>query len=148
MLELLKQDKHIDLIIPRGGYELIRFVSENSVIPVIKHDAGICHLYIDKAADLGMAEAIAINSKIQRPGVCNALETLLVHEKIAGEFLPGLVKKFKEAGVEIRGCKKTVAIAPDVVAAKDEDWGAEYLDLILAVKVVKSFEEATDHIDH
>ena len=148
VLELLKQDKYIDLIIPRGGYELIRFVSENSVIPVIKHDAGVCHLYIDKAADFAMAEAIAINSKVQRPSACNALETLLVHEDIAKELLPSLIKKFKDAGVEIRGCKKTAAIAPDVVPAKEEDWGAEYLDLILAVKVMANFEEATDHIDH
>ena len=123
VLELLKQDKHIDLIIPRGGYELIRFVSENSVIPVIKHDAGVCHLYIDKAADFAMAEAIAINSKVQRPSACNALETLLVHEDIAKELLPGLIEKFKDAGVEIRGCKKTAAIAPDVCGRKRRGLG-------------------------
>lgn len=147
VLALLKMDKYIDLIIPRGGYELIRFVSENSVIPVIKHDAGLCHVYVDSAADIDMATAITLNAKVQRPSVCNALETLLVHDKVAARFLPDVVKKLIEAGVEVRGCEKTVAIAPGVKPATEDDWSAEYLDLILAIKVVENYDEAVGHID-
>lgn len=143
---MLKLDKYIDIIIPRGGYELIRFVTENSIIPVIKHDKGVCHVYIDASADIDMAEEIAFNSKVQRPGVCNAAETLLVHKDIAEKFLPGMIKRFDKAGVEIRGCDKTRGLAPEAVEASEADWHEEYLDLILAVKVVDSVEEAVRHI--
>lgn len=147
--ELLKLDKYIDVIIPRGGYELIRFVSETSVIPVIKHDKGVCHVYVDKDADIKMAEDISFNSKVQRPGVCNAVETLLVHEDISAKFLPGMITKFIEAGVEIRGCEKTCAIVPGLASATSADWDEEYHDLVLSVRVVKDFDEAIDHLaDH
>jgi len=143
---MLKMDKYIDIIIPRGGYELIRFVTENSVIPVIKHDKGVCHVYIDAGADIKMAGEIAFNSKVQRPGVCNAAETMLVHKSIAEKFLPGMVKRLREAGVEVRGCDKTRKLAPDTVEATPDDWDKEYLDLILSVKVVDSMDEAMSHI--
>ncbi len=143
---LLKMDKYIDIIIPRGGYELIRFVTENSVIPVIKHDKGVCHVYIDRQADLDMAWEIAFNSKVQRPGVCNAMETLLVHKDIAARFLPTMIRRFGEAGVEIRGCEQTREIAREVSLATNKDWDEEYLDLIVAIKVVDSVEGAMDHI--
>ncbi len=137
VLEMLKLEDYIDLIIPRGGEGLIRFVSENSRIPVIKHYKGVCHIFVDESADLEMAKKISFNAKVQRPGVCNAMETLLVHEKIAGAFLPSIVKTLEEAGVEIRGCRRTREIIPHIKEAAEEDWYAEYLDLILSVKVVK-----------
>ena len=143
---LLAQDEYVDLIIPRGGEGLIRFVAENSKIPVLKHYKGVCHVYVDENADLGMAEKVSYNAKVQRPGVCNAMETLLVHEAVAESFLPPMAKRFKEAGVELRGCPRTCEIVPEAKKASDEDWAAEYLDLILAVKVVASMEEAMDHI--
>jgi len=143
---LLAQEEHVDLIIPRGGEGLIRFVVENSKIPVLKHYKGVCHVYADKDADLGMAEEISYNAKVQRPGVCNAMETLLVHEAVAESFLPPMAKRFTEAGVELRGCPKTCNIVPEAKKAAEEDWPTEYLDLILAVKVVASMEEAMEHI--
>ncbi len=143
---LLAQEKYIDLIIPRGGEGLIRFVVDNAKIPVLKHYKGVCHVYVDEDADLGMAEEISFNAKAQRAGVCNAMETLLVHEGVAASFLPPMAKRFTEAGVELRGCPKTRDIVPDAREAKEEDWPMEYLDLILAVKVVSSMEEAMDHI--
>ncbi len=143
---LLAQDEYVDLIIPRGGEGLIRFVVENSRIPVLKHYKGVCHVYVDEDADLDMAENISYNAKVQRPGVCNAMETLLVHEAVAESFLPPMAKLFREAGVDLRGCPKTCQIVPEANIATDEDWPAEYLDLILAVKIVASMEEATDHI--
>lgn len=143
---LLAQDEYVDLIIPRGGEGLIRFVVENSRIPVLKHYKGVCHVYVDEDADLGMAEKVSYNAKVQRPGVCNAMETLLVHEAVAESFLLPMAKRFKEAGVELRGCPRTCEIVPEAKKASDEDWATEYLDLILAVKVVASMEEATDHI--
>ena len=143
---LLAQDEYVDLIIPRGGEGLIRFVVENSKIPVLKHYKGVCHVYVDEGTDLGMAEKISYNAKVQRPGVCNAMETLLVHEAVAGSFLPKMAERFREARVELRGCPKTCEIVPEAKKASDEDWAAEYLDLILAVKVVASMEEAMDHI--
>ena len=146
VLEMLKLDELIDVIIPRGGEGLIRFVVENSKVPVIKHYKGVCHVFIDETADMEMAEAIALNAKVQRPGVCNAMETLLVHEGAAAEFLPRVHKKFTEAGVELRGCEKTRKILTDIVEATEEDWGAEFLDLILAVRVVKDVTEAIEHI--
>jgi glutamate-5-semialdehyde dehydrogenase len=143
---LLAQEEYVDLIIPRGGEGLIRFVAENSKIPVLKHYKGVCHVYVDEDADLGMAEKVSYNAKVQRPGVCNAMETLLVHEAVAGSFLLPMAKRFKEAGVELRGCPRTCEIVPEAKEASEEDWPAEYLDLILAVKVVASMEEAMDHI--
>jgi glutamate-5-semialdehyde dehydrogenase len=144
---LLKQDRYIDLIIPRGGEGLIRTVIEQSTIPVIKHDKGVCHIYVDDAADLEMAEAVCFNAKVQRPGTCNAMETLLVHRKIAPTFLPLMVSKLQRAGVEIRGCERTQAIVPRIKPATEADWSAEYLDLILAVRVVDDMEAAIEHME-
>ncbi len=144
--ELLKLEDYIDLIIPRGGEGLIRFVSENSRIPVIKHYKGVCHTYVDAAADLNMAEEICMNAKVQRPGVCNAMETLLIHRDVAARFLPQISTVMRAAGVELRGCEACREIVPDMVAATAEDWGAEYLDLILAVRIVDDYEAAREHI--
>ncbi|HJP19045.1 MAG: glutamate-5-semialdehyde dehydrogenase [Nitrospinota bacterium] len=144
--ELLKMDEYIDLIIPRGGHALIRTVVENSSIPVIKHDKGLCHVYIDSKADLKMGEEIAFNAKTQRPSVCNAMETLLVHKDVAEKFLPSMISRFIKAGVEIRGCAKTKKIAGDIKEASTDDWDTEYLDLILSIKVVESLDAAIDHI--
>jgi glutamate-5-semialdehyde dehydrogenase len=147
ILEMLKLEDYIDLIIPRGGEGLIRFVSENSRIPVIKHYKGVCHIFVDESADLEMAERICMNAKLQRPGVCNAMETLLIHENIRESFLPLVVKRFEEAGVQVRGCKRTREIIPHAKEATEEDWYTEYLDLILSVKVVKDLDEAISHIE-
>ncbi len=144
---LLSQEEYIDLIIPRGGEGLIRFVVENSKIPVLKHYKGVCHVYVDKGADFKMAQEICLNSKAQRPGVCNAMETMLVHKSVADEFLPYMEKIFNQARVEIRGCPETCRILPDATKAKEEDWPAEYLDLIVAVKVVEDMDQAVIHID-
>jgi len=143
---LLKQDELVDVIIPRGGEGLIRFVAENSSIPVLKHYKGVCHLYVDQSADHDMAVNIAVNAKCQRPGVCNALETMLVHAAEATEFMPKAARALMEQGVEIRGCPRTLELVPDAVPAVEEDWPAEFLDLILAVKVVDSMDEAMEHI--
>jgi len=143
---LLQMEAQVDVIIPRGGEELIRFVVSRSKIPVIKHYKGVCHVFIDSSADLGMAEAVSFNAKVQRPGVCNAMETLLVHRGIAPRFLPAMAEKMIAAGVELRGCPETRRILPLVKAARKEDWTAEYLDLILAVKIVGGLEEAVAHI--
>jgi glutamate-5-semialdehyde dehydrogenase len=143
---LLAQEDAIDLIIPRGGEELIRFVVAHSKIPVLKHYKGVCHVYVDKGADLTMAERICFNAKVQRPGVCNAMETLLVHRAEAEAFLPAMARRYAEAGVQLRGCPGTRRILPAVEAASEADWPAEFLDLILAVRVVNSMEEAIDHI--
>jgi glutamate-5-semialdehyde dehydrogenase len=146
VMEMLKLNQFIDLIIPRGGEGLIRMVSENSTIPVIKHDKGICHVYVDSKADFKMAEEICFNAKVQRPGTCNAMETMLVHQDVAKTFLPAIIGRMKKAAVEIRGCEKTKAIVPDIKAATDKDWDTEYNDLILNVKVVESMEDAMEHI--
>jgi glutamate-5-semialdehyde dehydrogenase len=143
---LLTQEETIDLIIPRGGEGLIRFVVENSKIPVLKHYKGVCHVYIDVDADLKKAEAISFNAKVQRPGVCNAMETLLVHKSVADEFLPKMTRRFFDAGVEIRGCPETCRLVPDAKPATDSDWPEEYLDLILSVKVVEEMDQAIAHI--
>ncbi len=143
---LLKLDRHIDLVIPRGGEQLVRTVKEMSTIPVIAHEKGLCHIYVDAKADLPMAEEVVFNAKVERPGVCNAMETLLVHEQIAAEVLPKLATRLEAAGVEFRGCSATRAILPHVKQATESDWETEYLDLILSVKVVRSFEEAVAHI--
>jgi len=146
VMEMLKLDEYIDLIVARGGPGLIQTITENSTIPVAKHSAGICHTYVDTGADLQMAEEICFNAKVQRPGVCNAMETMLVHEDVAEEFLPRMIRRFREADVEIRGCSQVRKIVPDVAEATDEDWRTEYLDLILSVRVIKDIDEAIDHI--
>jgi glutamate-5-semialdehyde dehydrogenase len=145
-LELLKQDELVDLIIPRGGEGLIRFVAEHSRIPVLKHYKGVCHIFVDQGADQDMAEKVCFNAKVQRPGVCNAMETLLVHEAVAPAFLPRMLARFREAQVELRGCPRTREIDPGVTPAREEDWGFEFLDLILAVKVVPDLDAALEHI--
>jgi glutamate-5-semialdehyde dehydrogenase len=144
---MLKARQYVDLIIPRGGEGLITMVSENSTIPVIKHDKGVCHIYVDSSADLTMASDICFNAKVQRPGTCNAMETMLVHQDLSRTFLPGVLKRFAEANVEVRGCARTQESMPRVKAATDQDWDTEYNDLILNVKVVDSMEDAMDHIE-
>ena len=144
---MLQLEEYIDLIVPRGGEGLIRFVAENSRIPVVYHYKGVCHTYVDKYADLKMAEEICFNAKVQRPGVCNAMETMLVHKDVAERFLPSMCERFRNAGVEIRGCPRTCEIVPWAKPATEKDWYEEYLDLILAVKVVDSLEEAIEHIN-
>lgn len=144
--EMLSLPDLIDLIVPRGGEELIRRVREESRIPVIAHDKGVCHVYVDADADLAMAAEIATNAKVERPGVCNAMETLLVHRQAAAAFLPEFVARLRRAGVEVRGCPRTQALAPGVIPAREADWDTEYLDLVLSIRVVDSFEEAVDHI--
>jgi glutamate-5-semialdehyde dehydrogenase len=143
---MLTMEEYIDLIIPRGGEGLIRFVSENSRIPVLKHYKGVCHLFVDDSAEQQMAVDLVMNSKTQRPGVCNALETMLVHRNIADSFLPAAAKALSGAGVEIRGCEATCRILSGAKAATEEDWGMEFLDLTLAVRIVDSLEEAMEHI--
>ena len=144
---LLQQDRFIDVILPRGGEALIRAVTERSTIPVIQHFSGICHTYVDAAADLEKAARICFNAKVQRPWVCNAMENLLVHEDVAPRFLPTFIADLEKAGVEVRGCERTRLMAPQVKAATAEDWRTEYLDLILAVKVVGSLDEAIEFIN-
>jgi glutamate-5-semialdehyde dehydrogenase len=144
---LLSMDKYVDIIIPRGGEGLISFVVENSRIPVLKHFKGVCHVYVDEFADLEMARKICFNAKVQRPGVCNAMETMLVHKNVASSFLPGMIEEFARAGVEIRACENTLRLIPHLILAKESDWPAEYLDLILAVKIVEDMDEAIDHIE-
>jgi glutamate-5-semialdehyde dehydrogenase len=145
--ELLQLEQYIDLIIPRGGEDLIRAVVANSKVPVIKHYKGVCHVYVEADASLEMAEQICFNAKVQRPSVCNAMETLLVHEVIAPKFLPPMIAKFQAAGVEVRGCENTRALVPGIKPATDADWTEEYLDLILAVRIVKDMDQAIDHIE-
>jgi glutamate-5-semialdehyde dehydrogenase len=143
--KLIKMDKYVDLIIPRGGEGLIRYVNENATVPVVKHDKGLCHTFIDKDADFEKAVAIAINAKVQRPGVCNAMETLLVDEKIAVDILPTLLYEFDQYDTLLKGCEKTRSII-DVKEATEEDFNTEYLDNILSIKVVNGVEEAIEHI--
>ncbi len=143
---LLAQEEYVDLIIPRGGEGLIRFVVQHSKIPVLKHYKGVCHVYVDEGADLEMAREICFNSKVQRPGVCNAMETMLVARAGAEAFLPAMKARFDEAGVTLRGCPETCRILKGIAAAEEADWPAEYLDLILAVKVVEDMADAMDHI--
>ena len=136
----------IDILIPRGGPRLIQATIENAKVPVIETGVGNCHTYIDASADLEMARAIAVNAKISNPAVCNAMETLLVHRDIAAQFLPLAIRSLGEHGVELRGCPESKRISPEIKPAVDEDWSAEYLDLILAIKIVSGLEEAIDHI--
>jgi glutamate-5-semialdehyde dehydrogenase len=146
VMELLKLEGIVDLIIPRGGEGLIRAVTENSRIPVLKHYKGVCHVFVDRDADLKMAEDICFNAKVQRPGTCNAMETMLVDRKIAKSFLPLMIKRFQGAGVTLKGCVESRKIAPTIDTAKDEDYYNEYLDLVLNVKVVKDIDAAMEHI--
>jgi glutamate-5-semialdehyde dehydrogenase len=145
--ELLKLDQWVDLVVPRGGEGLIRFVAENSTIPVVKHYKGVCHTYVSAKADLKKAEEICFNAKVQRPGVCNAMEKMLVHKSVAKKFLPGMIKRLSVAGVEIRGDEATCALVPGIVRAVEQDWYTEYLDLILTVKIVKNVQEVVEHIN-
>ena len=144
--EMLKLEDKIDLIIPRGGEGLIRFVSENSRIPVLKHYKGVCHVYVDEHADLGMARDICLNAKVQRPGVCNSMETMLVHVSVAEDFLPDAVSALESEGVVVKGCANTKKIVPHVEEAAERDWHEEYLDLVLNVKIVATVDEAIEHI--
>ncbi len=141
-------DQWLDLIIPRGGKGLIETVVSLARMPVIKHYDGICHLFVDQAADLEMAVKLTVDAKTQKCGVCNALETLLVHRAVAEDFLPLAATALRAKGVELRGCAETLAILPDAVAATEEDWSTEYLDLILSIKVLGSLDEAVAHINH
>ncbi len=146
-VELMKLNKYIDLLIPRGGASLIQTVVQNSTVPVIETGTGNCHVYVDGEADYDMGKNVIVNAKTSRPAVCNAAETLLVAEAAASEFLPKALKALKDMNVEIRGCEKTLSIYKDAKPATEEDWGTEYLDFILAVKVVKDIDEAIDHIN-
>ena len=147
VLELLTADEYVDVVIPRGGKDLIRTVAQTATIPVIKHYEGVCHTYVDAGCDLEMAVRICENAKCQRPGTCNAMETLLVNEAVAEQLLGRMVPIFEEKGVELRGCPRTLEIVPGTKAATEEDWRTEYLDLILSVRVVKDVHEAVDHIN-
>lgn len=146
VMEMLKLEGVIDLIIPRGGEGLIRAVTENSRIPVLKHYKGVCHVFVDRDADPAMAEAVCFNSKVQRPGTCNAMETMLVDRSIAPAFLPGMLKRFVDAGVDLRGCPATRSLLPGIKEVTEEDFHSEYLDLILNVKIVADMDEAMEHI--
>lgn len=146
IIELLGQEGLIDLVMPRGGESLIREVAKNSRIPVMKHYKGVCHTYVDDTADLKSAYDICFNAKAQRPGVCNAMETMLVSKSIAAKFLPEMIRRFRDAGVEIRGCDETIKIVQGIKKATEEDWHTEYLDLILSVKIVSGVDEAIEHI--
>ncbi len=145
-VEMMKMNDYLDVLIPRGGKGLIQSVIKNSTVPVIETGAGNCHVYIDASADIDQAISIAINAKTHRPGVCNAIETVIVHKDIAEAVLPELVKKLQSLRVEVRGDAKVMAITPNITLATEEDWETEYLDYILAVKIVEDFDEATDHI--
>lgn len=147
VLEMLKLDEMIDLIIPRGGEQLIRFVAENSSVPVLKHYKGICHVFVDESANTDMAADICVNAKVQRPGVCNAMETMLVHEKIAPKFLPGIAEEMKKNRVLLKGCPETLSLVPNASPASGRDWETEHLALILNIRVVKNIDEAIAHID-
>lgn len=149
VLELLELDRDVDLIIPRGSYDLVNFIMKNSRVPVLGHGEGICHVYVDRAADLNKAVAITLDAKVQYPAVCNAVETLLVHESIARDFLPQVVSALKNAKVEIRGCPRTLALLPGetIVSATEDDWSTEYSDLILSIKVIRDLDEAINHIN-
>ncbi len=146
IFELLKMERDVDLVVARGGEEFIRTVVEHSRIPVIKHDKGLCHTYVDDEADLAMAAKVAFNAKVQRPSVCNAMETLLVHRAVAERFLSSFCDQMQAAGVEVRGCPETCRLVPWAAATTEEDWQTEYLDLILSIRVVQSFDAALDHI--
>ena len=144
---MIAKHELIDLIVPRGSNEFIRYIMKNSEIPVVGHADGICHVFIDQNADLEMATEIAINSKTQYVAACNAMETLLVHQKVAQTFLPRIQVRLAQEGVELRGCKTSQSICPDMLAANSEDWSTEYLDKILSIRIVDDFDQAVDHIN-
>ncbi|MDO8682242.1 MAG: glutamate-5-semialdehyde dehydrogenase [Armatimonadota bacterium] len=144
--ELMRMDKYVDALVPRGGVSLARAVAENATVPVIFDGGGLCHTFVERTADLKMAEEIAFNAKAQRCSVCNAMETLLVDEPVAARFIPAICDRLVAAGVEIRGCEKTMAIYPNTVPATDEDWDTEYLAMILSIRVVSGIDEAIEHI--
>jgi glutamate-5-semialdehyde dehydrogenase len=146
LYDLLKLDEYVDLIIPRGGEALIRSVVERSRIPVLKHYKGVCHTYVDEHAQLGMAYKVCLNAKVQKPATCNAMETLLVHESVAEEFLPEMARMFLKQGVTIKGCKRTIGILQGIDEASEQDWYEEYLDLRLSIRIVKDMDEAIAHI--
>src|SRR5260221_2965787 len=148
VMGLLTLDRNVDLIIPRGSRELVQFVVRNSRIPILGHGEGICHVYVDRAADMEKALRITLDSKVQYPAACNAAETLLVHQDVATEFLPKAFSKLRDAGVEVRGCSRTIALLakPEVIPATEDDWATEYSDLILAVKIVADAAEAIMHV--
>jgi glutamate-5-semialdehyde dehydrogenase len=146
VMAMLTLDRFIDLIIPRGGEEFVRLVTERSTVPVLKHDKGLCHVYVDASADLDMAVAIAVNAKAQRVSVCNTMETLLVDAAAAARFLPKAAARLREAGVEVRGDERTRALVPDATPATEADWDTEYLDYIVSVRVVDGLDDAIDHI--
>jgi glutamate-5-semialdehyde dehydrogenase len=147
--ELLSRDRDVDLIVPRGSYELVHFVMRNSRIPVLGHGEGVCHVYVDAAADVAKAVPVTVDAKVQGPAICNAAETLLVHRAVAKEFLPKVAAKLIEAGVELRGCAETITLLPKlaVVPATDKDWRTEYSDLVLSIRIVKDLDEAIAHIN-
>jgi glutamate-5-semialdehyde dehydrogenase len=145
--ELLKLDEFIDLLVPRGSREFVKYIQTNTRIPVLGHSDGLCHIYVDTDADLEKALNVCYDAKVQYPAVCNAVETLLVHSAVAGRFLPLLAEQYRKAGVEIRGCERTMKILPGIKKATEKDWRTEYLDLIISIKVVDSVDEAIDHIN-
>lgn len=145
--EMMRLNDYIDVLIPRGGAGLIKSVVQNATVPVIETGTGNCHIFVDETADLEMAKAIVLNAKVQRPGVCNAAEKLLVHEAVANEFLPTIVKVLRENDVEVRGCERAQSIVNDIKVIEEPEWHQEYLDLIIAVKVVKDVDEAIKHIN-
>ena len=147
VLEMLKQEKYLDVVIPRGSQQMISFIQSNSLVPVIAHGEGNCHIFVDSSADIAMAEEIVFNAKVQRPSVCNAAEKLLVHTTIAIKFLPRIARRLERAGVEIRGDKKTLSLVEGAIPVKEADWSKEYLDLIIGMKVVKNLDEAITHIN-
>jgi len=146
-MAILQMDRQIDLIIPRGSNEFVRFIQDNTNIPVLGHAEGICHLYVDKDVDIEQAVAIALDSKTQYPAACNAIETLLIHQAIAPQFLHLVIPALEEKNVELRGCEKTLSLIPKINSATESDWSSEYCDLILAIKIVGSLEEAITHIN-
>ncbi len=147
-LDMMKLREYIDVLIPRGGAGLIRQVVENATIPVIETGTGNCHIYVDETADLEMADKIVINAKTQRPGVCNAAESLLIHESLKEIYLPRIANKLQQAGVELRGCPESCRLVEGIIPATEEDWGTEYTDYIMSVKIVKDVDEAIAHINH
>jgi glutamate-5-semialdehyde dehydrogenase len=150
IMQVLEMDREIDLVIPRGSTEFVNFVFQHSRIPVLGHGSGVCHIYVDSAADLKMATEVVVDAKVQYPAACNSVEKVLVHQQIAREFLPQLVGALESAGVEVRGCARTASLLPDqqIVPATEEDWHTEYGDLKITIKVVRNLDEAIEHINH
>lgn len=149
VMQVLQMEREIDLVVPRGSTEFVNFVFQHSRIPVLGHGSGICHIYVDRAADLGMAKEVVIDAKVQYPAACNSVEKVLVHEDVAARFLPEMVRGLQSAGVEVRGCERTLELCPglNVTPAREEDWSTEYSDLKITVKVVASLQAAIEHID-